>query len=393
MSEAILVETANPRADIHMAWGFLFLSPGRTVKGLDMLKETINQIGPLDDNAMEEARKHHERLAMPLGSLGRLHEFAVRLAGITGIGRPDIKEFGIITMAGDHGIAAKSVSLFPQEVTREMVANFARGGAAINVLSRHVGARLTVVDIGVAGGELDIEIEDDAMVRYENRNIARGTADISEGPAMTREQAIQALEVGIQIFLEEKKRGLDAVGTGDMGIANTTPSSAIASVILGINPEIVVNRGTGIDTAGLENKVKMVARSIKVNRPDADDGLDILSKIGGFEIGGIAGVILAACSNRVPVVVDGYISTAAALLASVFHPNVKDFLFSGHQSAVEGHREMLRALGLKPMIDLGMRLGEGTGAALGLSILSAASKISTEMLTFEEASVSKSDNG
>ena len=358
-----------------------------------MLEEVISQIGPLDDNAMEKARKHHERLAMPLGSLGRLHEFAVRLAGITGIERPKIKEFGIITMAGDHGIAGKGVSLFPQEVTREMVANFAKGGAAINVLTRHVGARLTVVDIGVAGRELGITIDDDAMVRYENRKIAHGTADISEGPAMTREQAIQALEVGIQVFLEEKKRGLDAVGTGDMGIANTTPSSAIASVILDINPEVVVNRGTGIDNTGLANKVEMVTQSIKVNRPNADDGLDVLSKIGGFEIGGIAGVILAACAHRVPVVVDGFISTAAALLASTFHPNVKCFLFSAHQSAVEGHREMLRALGLEPMLDLSMRLGEGTGAALGLSILSAASKITTEMLTFEEASVSRSDNG
>jgi len=357
-----------------------------------MLEETIRRIGSLDYKAMEEARKHQDRLAIPLGSLGRFHEFSIRLSGITGVPRPRIRDIGVITMAGDHGIAAKGVSRFPQEVTREMVANFAKGGAAINVLSRHAGARLTVVDMGVAGPEVNVEMKDNTMVRYLSRKIASGTADISEGPAMTYTQAINALEAGIRVFMEEKDRGLDAVGTGDMGIANTTPSSAIASVILNINPEHVVNRGTGIDTAALENKVRMVARAIEVNRPNPDDALDILSKLGGFEIGGIAGVILAACAHRVPVVVDGFISTAAAVLASKFHPNVKDFLFSGHQSAVEGHGEMLGALGLKPMIDLGMRLGEGTGAVLGLSILAAASKITTEMLTFEEAEVSQPDS-
>jgi nicotinate-nucleotide--dimethylbenzimidazole phosphoribosyltransferase len=269
-----------------------------------------------------------------------------------------------------------------------MVANFAHGGAAINVLTRHVGARLTVVDMGIAGPDMKVEIKENNMVRYLSCNVAPGTKDISTGPAMTREQAIQALETGIQIFTEEKELGLNAVGTGDMGIANTTPSSAIAAAVLNIPPAPVVNRGTGLADNAFYNKVKVVARALETNRPDTSDPVDILAKVGGFEIGGIAGVILAACAHRVPVVVDGFISTSAALLASKFHPEVINYLFSGHQSAVEGQDHMLKAMGLTPMLDLGMRLGEGTGAALGLSILAAASKVATEMLTFQEAQVS-----
>jgi nicotinate-nucleotide--dimethylbenzimidazole phosphoribosyltransferase len=207
---------------------------------------------------------------------------------------------------------------------------------------------------------------------------------------MTRGQAIQALETGISVFEEEKRRGLDAVGTGDMGIANTTPSSAIAAALLNQDPATLVNRGTGIDDAALENKIRVVNRSLAVNCPDPNDPVDVLCKVGGFEIGGIAGVILSACAHRVPVVVDGFISTAAALLASRFHPEVKQYLFGGHLSAVEGHRLMLEDLGIRPMLDLDMRLGEGTGAALGLSLLAAASRVATDMLTFEEAAVSDS---
>ncbi len=352
-----------------------------------MLESTIHTIGPLDTDAMEAAQMHQDQLAIPLASLGRLHEFGVRMAGITGNPRPAIRDLAIITMAGDHGVASRGVSKFPQEVTREMVANFTRGGAAINVLARHFGARLTVVDMGVAGAEMNAAMEED-MVRYVSRKIAPGTHDISQGPAMSRKQALEALETGIRIFREEKERGLDAVGTGDMGIANTTPSSAIAAAILNIPPDRVVNRGTGIDDAALDNKIRIVARALEVNKPDPSDPLDILTKVGGFEIGGIAGVILAACAHRVPVVVDGFISTAAAMIACGFHPEVRNYLFSGHQSAVEGHRRMLTALGISPMVDMGMRLGEGTGAAFGLSILAAASRVATEMLTFQEARVS-----
>jgi nicotinate-nucleotide--dimethylbenzimidazole phosphoribosyltransferase len=346
---------------------------------------------PLDREAMAAAANHQAQLALPPGSLGKLREISVKMAGMTGCHRPKIKNLGIITMAGDHGVAAQGVSQFPQAVTREMVMNFARGGAAINVLTRHVGARLTVVNMGVAGPKLEIDDDLGENVRYLDRSIAPGTRDMSEGPAMGREEAIRAIETGIEVFMEEKEKGLDAVGTGDMGIANTTPSSAIAAAMLKTDLTAVVNRGTGIDDAALKNKIQVVARAMAVNRPDPKDPVDVLSKVGGFEIGGIAGVILAACAHRVPVVVDGFISTAGALLAAGFHPHVKDYLFSGHQSAVEGHRMMLESLDTSPLLDLGMRLGEGTGAVLGLSLLAAASRISTEMLTFEEAGVSEAE--
>jgi nicotinate-nucleotide--dimethylbenzimidazole phosphoribosyltransferase len=353
-----------------------------------MIDRIIQDIRPLDDATMAAAADHQGKLALPPGSLGKLHEISIKMAGMTGCHRPEIKNIGIITMAGDHGVAAQGVSQFPQAVTREMVMNFARGGAAINVLTRHAGARLTVVNMGVAGRKLEIDGNLGDGVRYLDRSIAAGTGDISEGPAMTREEAIRAIETGIEVFLEEKEKGLDAVGTGDMGIANTTPSSAISAAMLKADLAAVVNRGTGIDDAALQNKIQVVARAIAVNRPDPDDPVDVLAKVGGFEIGGIAGVILAACARQVPVVVDGFISTAGALLAAGFHPHVKDYLFSGHQSAVEGHRMMIDSLGTSPLLDLGMRLGEGTGAVLGLSLLAAASRITREMLTFEEAGVS-----
>jgi nicotinate-nucleotide--dimethylbenzimidazole phosphoribosyltransferase len=358
-----------------------------------MLERTISSIGGLNEAAMEAAARHQEVLAIPKGSLGRLHEFCIRLAGITGDPKPEVKDLAVITMAGDHGVATQGVSLFPQEVTREMVANFAHGGAAINVLARHIGARLTVVDVGVAGPLRDLSLGDDRLVRLVHRRIANGTADMSRGPAMSRDQAVQSLEVGIQVFEEERSRGIHAVGTGDMGIANTTPSSAIAAVLLDRDPAEVVNQGTGINGDALRNKVKVVARSLEVNRPDPAEPLDVLAKVGGFEIGGIAGVILAAAAARTPVVIDGFISTAAALIAYRFHPQVKDYLFAGHHSAVLGHKLMLDELELKPMVDLGMRLGEGTGAAFGLSILAAASQISREMLTFQKADVSDPQSG
>ena len=357
-----------------------------------MLEATIRRIGPLNGAAMKEAKCHQDQLALPLGSLGRLHELCIHLAGITGNPRPEITNLAIVTMAADHGVTAQGVSLFPGEVTREMVANFARGGAAINVLARHVGARLTVVDMGVAGPLTELPIKEDDHIRLVYRRIADGTMDISQGPAMSKEEALRSLETGIRVFEEEMARGLDAIGTGDMGIGNTTPSSAMAAVLLKMDPADMVNRGTGIDDDTLKHKVEVVTKSLNVNQPDPDDPMDVLYKVGGFEIGGIAGVILAAGANRTPVVVDGFISTAAALLASRLNPEVKNYLFSGHRAAVKGHELMLNELGLKPMVDLEMRLGEGTGAAFGLSILAAASRIGREMLTFDEAKVRKSDS-
>jgi len=269
-----------------------------------------------------------------------------------------------------------------------MVATFLKGGAAINVLARHFGIRLTVVDIGVAAPIPEIAFTPTPDLQFLQKRIADGTNDISQGPAMTKEQATTAIETGIAVFEQNYANGLDAVGTGDMGIANTTPSAAIAAAMLNRPPSEVVNRGTGIDDEALKNKASVVARSLEVNQPDPDDALDVLAKVGGYEIGGIAGVILGACARRVPVVIDGFISTAGALIASRFNPEVKNYLFGGHQSAVEGHSLMLADLNLVPLVDLGMRLGEGTGATFGLSILASASAIATQMLTFAEAAVS-----
>ncbi|MCG6877800.1 MAG: nicotinate-nucleotide--dimethylbenzimidazole phosphoribosyltransferase [Deltaproteobacteria bacterium] len=357
------------------------------------LRTTLEQIKPLNQEAMATARHHQNLLAIPQGSLGRLHDLCIQLAGITGDPRPGLRHLAVVTMAGDHGVTRQGISLFPQAVTREMVANFTRGGASINVLARHFNVRLTVVDMGVAGPPLDICIipdqsRQDLPIRLLHHRIGDGTADISEGPAMTREQAVYALETGIAVFEQEKARGLHAIGTGDMGIGNTTPSAAMAASLLGEDPACLINRGTGIDDCALANKGRIVARALEVNRPDPEDPLDVLTKVGGFEIGGIAGLMLAAAAHRVPVMVDGFISTSAALLASKFHPEVKHYLFSGHQSAVEGHGLMLDHLGLTPLVDLGLRLGEGTGAVYGLSILASASRIAQEMLTFEQAAVS-----
>lgn len=353
-----------------------------------MLQDLLKKIGPLDEKAMAAAAQHHDQLAMPYRSLGQLHEVAIRLAGIRQNPRPVIKDLAMVTMAGDHGVAAQNVSLYPKEVTAQMVANFLKGGAAINVLARHFGIRLTVVDIGVAAPIPKIEFTPGPDLRFLQKRITDGTQDISQGPAMTTQQAQTAIEIGIEVFEKNYANSVDAVGTGDMGIANTTPSAAIAAAILKRKPMEVVNRGTGIDDEALKNKAAVVARSLEVNQPDPNDPLDILAKVGGYEIGGIAGVILGACARRVPVVIDGFISTAAALIASRFHPEVKNYLFAGHQSAVEGHALMLADLKLTPLVNLGMRLGEGTGATFGLSILAAASAIATQMLTFEEAAVS-----
>ena len=358
-----------------------------------MLEQTLNRIRPRDAAAMAAAREHHKQLAIPEGSLGRLHEIGIWLAGVTGRPQPRIAKRAVITMAGDHGVAAQGVSLFPQAVTREMVANFLRRGAAINVLARHFGIRLTVVDIGVAGPLPDIRFIPDPMLDFVEARLSDGTGDIFLGPAMEHSQARAALETGIGVFKKEFARGLDAVGTGDMGIANTTPSAAVAAALLKRDPAGIVNRGTGIDDATLEHKLDVVRHSLACNRPDADDPLDVLAKVGGYEIGGIAGVILAACAQRVPVVVDGFISSAAALLASRFNPHVKSYLVAGHRSAVLGHEQMLQDLALKPLVDLGLRLGEGTGAVYGLSILASAAAVSSEVLTFEEAAVSQPQQG
>ncbi|HEC23255.1 MAG TPA: nicotinate-nucleotide--dimethylbenzimidazole phosphoribosyltransferase [Chloroflexi bacterium] len=346
-----------------------------------MPEDIIAGIPPFDEEAAAAARARQDTLTKPPGSLGRLEELSIQLAGITGRPIPIIRERAIITMAGDHGVVAEGVSAYPQEVTPQMVLNFLSGGAAINVLARHVGARNVVVDMGVA---VDLEPHPDLIVR----KIGYGTQNIATGPAMTREQAVQAIRAGVEVVEAEIERGLDIVGTGDMGIGNTTPSAAIAAALTGRPAAEIAGRGTGVDDAGLQRKIDAIERALRVNAPDPADGLDVLSKVGGFEIGGLAGVILGAAAHRRPVVVDGFISTAAAMLAVVIAPPVRPYLIAAHRSQESGHALMLEWLGLEPLLDLDLRLGEGTGAALGISLAEAACKILAEMATFDEAGVS-----
>jgi nicotinate-nucleotide--dimethylbenzimidazole phosphoribosyltransferase len=348
------------------------------------LENLIAQIGPLDEAAMAAARARQDMLTKPRGSLGRLEVLSIQLAGIAGTPRPSLQHKVIITMAGDHGVVAEGVSAYPQAVTPQMVYNFLRGGAAINVMARHVGARVVVVDMGVAAA---LEAHSDLV----DKKVALGTGNIARGPAMSREQAIRALLAGAEVVEAEIGRGLDILGTGDMGIGNTTPSTAIAAALTGRPPAELAGRGTGVDDAGLARKVAVVQRALAVNQPDPDDALDVLAKVGGFEIGGLAGAILAAAAYRRPVVIDGFISTAAAMIAARLAPQVRPYLVAAHRSQERGHALMLEWLALSPLLDLDMRLGEGTGAALGISLAEVACKILGEMATFGEAGVSEAD--
>lgn len=349
-----------------------------------MLQNIIAKIGELDEAAMTAAKARQNVLTKPVGSLGRLEELSIQLAGISGQEIPVIKDKVIIVMAGDHGVVEEGVSAFPQEVTPQMVLNFLHGRAAINVLARHVGARITVVDMGVAS-------QMEAHPLLVDKKIAQGTANMAKGPAMTRQQAEQAILVGVEVVEAEIEKGLDIVGTGDMGIGNTTPSAAIAAVLTGIEPALLAGRGTGVDDEGLKRKISAIESALKVNQPDPNDGLDVLAKVGGFEIAGLAGVIIGAAANHKPVMVDGFISTAAAMIAVAIAPAVRPYLISAHLSKEYGHIRMVEWLMLKPLVDLDFRLGEGTGAALGISLAEAACKILAEMATFGEAGISSKE--
>ena len=346
-----------------------------------LLSNIIEMIKPLDREAIAEARARQDRLTKPQGSLGRLEELSIQLAGIQGKSIPQIRHKAIITMAGDHGVVAERVSAFPQQVTAQMVYNFLSGGAGINVTARQIGARIIVVDMGVA-----TELEPNPQLLA--RKVAFGTQNMSQGPAMTREQAVTAIETGIEVVASEVAKGLDIVGTGDMGIGNTTASSAICAVMTEKPVAEVTGRGTGIADEQLTHKIEIINRALAVNQPDPKQPLDVLAKVGGFEIGGLVGVMLAAAAHRIPVVIDGFISGAAALIATALSPGLRDFLIAAHVSAEAGHHLLLKHLGLKPLLDLGMRLGEGTGAALGISLSETAARVLAEMSTFAEAGVS-----
>ncbi|MBI4824458.1 MAG: nicotinate-nucleotide--dimethylbenzimidazole phosphoribosyltransferase [Nitrospirae bacterium] len=346
-----------------------------------MLKEILDKIKPVKAEYAEKAQLHLDNLTKPQGSLGMLEEFAKRLVSITEGTMPVINKKVIFTFAGDHGVAEEGVSAFPKEVTAQMVLNFLRGGAGINVLARHAHADVSVIDIGV---DYDFKMAEGLI----HRKVMPGTKNIAKGSAMTKDEAVRCIEVGIELANEYKKKGYHIFGTGEMGIANTTPSSAIASVLTGRPVREVTGRGTGITEDSLGHKIKVIEKAIEINKPDPNDPLDVLSKVGGTEIGGIAGICLGAALNRIPVVVDGFISTAGALIAYRLAPEVKDYMFSAHLSQEVGHRAMLEAMGLRPILNLDLRLGEGTGAALAMLLIEAGLKIYKEMATFQSAGVS-----
>lgn len=344
-----------------------------------LLKQTLDGIGELDRNAMARARERMDNLIKPPGSLGQLELIAVKLAGITGNPRPRIGKRSVIVMAGDHGVVEEGVSAAPQDVTWQMLPAFINGVAGIGVLARHAGAGLTVVDIGVAA--------DVTIPGVQKRRVRPGTGNITKGPAMSREEAVAALETGIEVALAEIERGATLLALGDMGIGNTTPSSAILAALGGYSAGEVTGRGTMINDEVLKRKQRAVERALEVNNPDPSDGLDVLSKVGGLEIAGLAGVVLACAQKRVPVLVDGFITGAAALVAAAIAPGAKQFLLASHLSGEPGHGLMLELLGLKPLLYLDMRLGEGTGAALAMHIVEAACRVLDEMVTFQEAGV------
>ena len=335
----------------------------------------------IDVKAAKQAEIRQNNLTKPPKSLGRLEEISIQLAGMKADPFPKVDRKAVIVMAADHGVALEGVSAFPAEVTPQMVMNFLRGGAAINVLARQAGASVTIVDIGVAADF------DPSLPGLLHRKVARGTRNMAKGPAMTRAEAEKALACGMDVLAQVAAKGLDLVATGDMGIGNTTPSSAIVAVMTGLPVAKVTGRGTGIDDAGLAHKVKIIEQVIALNKPDPKDALDVLCKIGGLEIAGLAGVMIAAAARRIPVVVDGFISTAAAMIAVGLVPYVRNYLFGAHNSVEIGHRAMLKYLGLNPLIDLNLRLGEGTGAVLAFHLIEAASRILREMATFAEAGV------
>ena len=346
------------------------------------LNDALNSIEPVDKSRLEEVQGRLDQQTKPPGSLGRLEEFARRYIAICN--RDEIRKKAIFTFAGDHGIALEGVSAFPREVTPQMVYNFLNGGAAINALASHAGAELFVVDMGV-----DHEFEEQpGLIR---NKIAPGTANFAVGPAMSREQAVTAIEAGIGLAVRCADQGIDLVGTGDMGIGNTTPSAAIVAVFGRLPVAEVTHRGTGIDDAALQRKIALIEQGLRVNAPDAADPIDVLAKVGGFEIAGIAGLVLGCAAVGLPVVVDGFISTAGALIASELHPQVKEYIFAAHQSVEVGHTAMLELIGQAPMLDLQMRLGEGTGAALAMTLIEASLRGYREIATFEQAGVSEGE--
>ncbi|MGZ9583552.1 nicotinate-nucleotide--dimethylbenzimidazole phosphoribosyltransferase [Paenibacillus marinisediminis] len=342
-----------------------------------------NSIAPLNKEAGQAAMNHQNQLTKPPGSLGMLEVLSKQLAEITGEAMPAFEKKAVIVMAGDHGVCEEGVSAFPAEVTPQMVLNFIHGGAAVNVLAREAGADVVCVDVGV-----NAELVHEKLI---NRKVKHGTDNMAKGPAMSRDEALAAVQVGIDLVTDMVKQGYSMFATGEMGIGNTTASAALMSVFAEMPPEETVGRGTGINDDQWKHKCSVVRRALEVNQPQKDDALDVLAKVGGLEIAGLVGVILGAAMNGKPVVIDGFISTAAALVAAKLAPAAQGYMIGSHLSDEHGHRALLQAVKLTPTLHLGMRLGEGTGAVLMFQLVDAACRIMREMATFAQAGVSGKD--
>ena len=346
------------------------------------LQQLLNRIEPVDRSLSAVAQAHLDDLTKPQGSLGRLEEIALKYVLATGSLTPVLTKKKICCFAGDHGVAVEGVSAYPAEVTPQMVYNMLNGGAAINVLTRHAGVDLDVVDMGVNHDFPDLP----GLVK---RKVKPGSANIAIGPAMSEEDALQAVLIGAELAVEAYKAGFHILGTGEMGIANTTPATALYSVLLDVPVESITGRGTGIDDERLKHKIGIIKQAIEVNASRSDTPFGALAALGGYEIAAITGFVLGAASCRVPVVVDGFISSSGAVVALKLCPAVEDYLFFSHLSNEQGHRVVMQKLGARPILDLDLRLGEGTGAALSMQLIEGALKIYNEMATFSGARVSE----
>jgi nicotinate-nucleotide--dimethylbenzimidazole phosphoribosyltransferase len=352
-----------------------------------MFEKTLEKIKPIDKTWLEKAEAHQLKLTKPPQSLGRLEEIANRICAIQESLSPNINTKRIVICAGSHGVCDEGVSPYPAEVTAQMVANFLNGGAAINALARVSNIELDVVDVGVKGAVPNIEIKSENC-RFISSKVAEGTRNFVREAAMTEAEMMKAIEIGISLAMQAKQSGVALIGLGEMGIGNTTSASAITSALTNLPPEKTVGRGTGADDAMLAHKIEIVKRTLEFHDLDAEKPLEVLQKIGGLEIACLVGVCFGAASERIAVVSDGFIATAAVALAITICPPLKDYVFASHLSVEIGHSKLLEYIEQKPFFDLEMRLGEGTGAALAMNIFTAAVAAFNEMATFEQASVS-----
>jgi nicotinate-nucleotide--dimethylbenzimidazole phosphoribosyltransferase len=344
-----------------------------------LLQHALNSIGDLDRELMNKAQARLDSLAKPLGSLGRLEDIVKQLVGITGQLFPVVDKKTVIIMCSDNGVVEEGVAQAPKSITSSVTHNFTKGITGVNVFAKHTGSDILVVDIGV-----DDDIKSEEIL---NRKIRRGTWNIAQGPAMTREEAVKAIETGIEIVGELKQKGFNLLGTGEMGIGNTTTSSAVAIVLTGSRVESMVGRGAGLSSEGLKKKISVVRRAIEINNPNPDDAVDVIAKLGGFDIAGLTGCFIGAAANRIPILIDGFISSVAALAAVKIKAEVKNFIFPSHSSAEPGTKEIMNYLGFEPLLNLKMRLGEGTGAALAFHIIDAAVAAYKQMGTFGDARI------